>query len=866
MAQSLPAHEVKYTNKGLKHIPPPQTAATQILRFEGRFKSDFRELQSEFTEQQYNVDFIKTHMDPLDGDFCEAPEVLTGLPTGRTFPSLRLEALLKNDEQNKTMKYLRYFEKDIQHVQKAGLPMPDIGLIYYRLKIKGLPAECYHMSWGTATYADGSQYKGFMKNGVPQGEGTLHQFEEPATIREPVATYEGQWVSTHPDPDDLSKARTVREGHGMYTIRDHQIDKTKDHLVEQLRYDGDWKDDQRHGHGQQEIVDENLQRQMGYYLYDGDWMNDKRHGRGEMTIKSSDGDFVFEGDFVEGSRHGHGIMRRKPEGSTETLMAYNGEWKDDVIVANAALPAWSQIEENIYFGELSPEGDRQGIGTLYRSEALEDPDFRRCFECTTLNAAEREYKPGGKKDTEKHRYKLYEGKWERNLPNGEGVQFFLVDEEEVKKRTGKKHAKPELTTYMGQFLNGKRHGRGVWEGLDGKGKRWKFRPIPGTAHNWANDQMHGIAIVEDDANVHENVVYTMGKCQMPFTQEGPPMTGFSEGSRMAGIASKVKKMELSGARGDKSSVEEKMKVTTISLRSGVQRAKNSIENPDVEQATQAQALGVMVRQPTDLTMPEEDVLVTGCTGGNKLMNGLYFKMSGTFGVPIFKHSLAKKDGSGFVHKFLYRDTKRELWLISDSPANDTVPEMRRVKNCAMVEDRQEFPGRITQPWFVWHEDTNQMRVYGDKDPVLKLQKGLIFKADMNPIDKLEVQSVVGFEVTGLLNGRRSKIPHLLMRQPSLYFGRPVYEAESGGQFLYWHAADAPAGTGVADAEMSGPGQIAFHEEETDSLWQVSDGRIRDGWWIISDEVGLRPEDKRCQACVKDSSMTPDQIMKTRCGW
>ena len=131
-------------------------------------------------------------------------------------------------------------------------------------------------------------------------------------------------MSTHPDPDDLSKARTVREGHGMYTIRDHQIDKTKDHLVEQLRYDGDWKDDQRHGHGQQEIVDENLQRQMGYYLYDGDWINDKRHGRGEMTIKSSDGDFVFEGDFVEGSRHGHGIMRRKPEGSTETLMAYNG--------------------------------------------------------------------------------------------------------------------------------------------------------------------------------------------------------------------------------------------------------------------------------------------------------------------------------------------------------------------------------------------------------------------------------------------------------------------------------------------------------------------------------------------------------------
>lgn len=202
-----------------------------------------------------------------------------------------------------------------------------------------------------------------------------------------------------------------------------------------------------------------------------------------------------------------------------------------------------------------------------------------------------------------------------------------------------------------------------------------------------------------------------------------------------------------------------------------------MENPDLEQGVSGQAMGVLVRQPTDLTMPEEDVLVTGGTGGNKLMNGLYFKMSGTFGVPIYKHSLAKKDGSGFVHKFMYRDTKKELWLISDSPGNDTVPEMRKVKNCAMVEDRQVNPGRIQSLWFVWHEDTSQMRVFGDKDPILQMPTGLIFKKEMRPIDKIEVQSVVGFEVTGVhTNGNLKKIASLLLRHPSLYYGRPVYEA------------------------------------------------------------------------------------------
>jgi len=148
-----------------------------------------------------------------------------------------------------------------------------------------------------------------------------------------------------------------------------------------------------------------------------------------------------------------------------------------------------------------------------------------------------------------------------------------------------------------------------------------------------------------------------------------------------------------------------------------------------------------------------------------------------------------------------------------------------------------------------------MRIFGDPDPVLKLPKGLIFKKEMKDIDKLEVQSVVGFEVTGILPGGNSQVASLLLRHASLYYGRPVYEAENGGQFLYWQAQDAPAGSGVADAEMSGPGQIASHEEEGGKTGWFN----IPGWWVIAAQVGLRPEDPRCQACCTDLSMTPDEI-------
>ncbi|CAJ1404889.1 unnamed protein product, partial [Effrenium voratum] len=115
------------------------------------------------------------------------------------------------------------------------------------------------------------------------------------------------------------------------------------------------------------------------------------------------------------------------------------------------------------------------------------------------------------------KYTLYHGGWKDSMPDGFGVQHF--EGAQVEQLMGAHGG-----TYTGDFLRGKRHGRGVWKTLQGA---WEYRPIgTETVPNWENDLMHGIGIVEDSDHVHENVIYTKGKCQMPFTELGPPKTGF----------------------------------------------------------------------------------------------------------------------------------------------------------------------------------------------------------------------------------------------------------------------------------------------------------------------------------------------------
>lgn len=48
--------------------------------------------------------------------------------------------------------------------------------------------------------------------------------------------------------------------------------------------------------------------------------------------------------------------------------------------------------------------------------------------------------------------------------------------------------------------------------------------------------------------------------------------------------------------------------------------------------------------------------------------------------------------------FLALLTAQDKWMISESPANDTVPELLKCTECAMVDDKAENPGRIQAYW------------------------------------------------------------------------------------------------------------------------------------------------------------------------
>src|SRR5688572_3996463 len=61
-------------------------------------------------------------------------------------------------------------------------------------------------------------------------------------------------------------------------------------------YDGEWKDDKRHGRGK--FI-------TSSFKYDGQWETDKRHGTGVLIEANGD---MYSGEFANDYMHGNGIM------------------------------------------------------------------------------------------------------------------------------------------------------------------------------------------------------------------------------------------------------------------------------------------------------------------------------------------------------------------------------------------------------------------------------------------------------------------------------------------------------------------------------------------------------------------------------
>eukprot|EP00929_Paragymnodinium_shiwhaense_P013631 TRINITY_DN121473_c0_g1_i1.p1 TRINITY_DN121473_c0_g1~~TRINITY_DN121473_c0_g1_i1.p1 ORF type:complete len:2646 (+),score=729.13 TRINITY_DN121473_c0_g1_i1:454-7938(+) len=830
VAQQLPSRQP--VKAGKKAIPFPTVDPSLMQYFNGTFESHWDQ-----------VDKYMRETDPL---------------YEKNFPEPMLDLNLQNLDKDAIKpyhadykKYETYLGMDGQ-VQKAGPPMYDLAQAFYRKR----NADMTHMKHGQAKYADGSEYEGDFENKVPHGEGMLNQYELGMDGKRRLLTkYTGQWQNG------------LRHGSGTYEV------------MGGVKYEGAWVNGKRNGKGKQTVPQE-LQSSdsYGYIEYDGDWVDDFRVGQGRLLF--GEGDCVYVGAWDNNLRHGKGAIKRlvkDKEGKNDELLLYLGNFQNDRVNTTQNQPAWARlagydlegadssttpgknlmaewlskktegqrVKERFYYGQLSPEGLREGYGILFEAHPA-DPQYKAFIEAFEKGSQYKETRP-------QLNFTLYEGEWVGNLPQGTGLQHF--------KGQG---------VYEGDFLAGNRHGRGTWKTVGGA----IYRPIENsTQKNWENDLMHGIAIVEDLDHVHENVIFTQGECRMPFVEIGPPLTGFDRtpvignvvagaraganlarqavrGGASSGLSAPAMSCKETAEGGTRKAGKKKTASGDDAVWSHAEQTDTAIigrlvkrEDPDFVQSHRDAAPVTLVRTPTDLGLPEEDVLIRGGRAYNEAINGLYFKINNVYDLPIYKLVKRLENGEA-VQRFLWKEKKKGYWIISMKPQ-----VISQNKACAFVDLDVPEPAMIDRPWYVWYEPTKNMRCHGEEEE--KVRDGQTIKVKMD-IDPITASSVVGFEVLGVSGSEGGPQPGILLRQKAELFGRPVYEAESGGQYLYWMKKDAAwtEGTTVESKD--------FSADATTDAASYFEG---EGHWVLAREPGEAPRAEGCLAYVEENCVTPDLIGK-----
>ena len=279
----------------------------------------------------------------------------------------------------------------------------------------------------TVTYPNGAgQYKGQWDEAVgrPHGRGTM--------VDANGLTYEGDWV------------KGKYHGHGTLT-----------NATKTDTYTGQWRDDMKHGRGEERIDDE-------YYV--GPFEFNERHGTGAVCLVDN-GEFVYEGEWKAGERDGQGtsylnflgVNTKRYEGEWKAgerdgqgtsyypvdgkaVKAYEGSWQDgDRHGVGTAYDTEEGTSAKVYKGEWA-NGRRNGQGTEY-GDALPDGTVPEVY-------------TGGWKDDDYNGFGacfdvcekvMYRGNFVDGMYDGHGVEFFKSGE----------------IKYLGYFAAGKREGLGT---------------------------------------------------------------------------------------------------------------------------------------------------------------------------------------------------------------------------------------------------------------------------------------------------------------------------------------------------------------------------------------------------------------------
>ncbi|CAD7946763.1 unnamed protein product [Amoebophrya sp. A120] len=179
-------------------------------------------------------------------------------------------------------------------------------------------------------------------------------------------------------------------------------------------------------------------------MYNGFLKDGKtRHGWGRWT--SADEQREYEGEWSDGSRHGYGVYR-DTDGST-----YNGQWKNHKRHGRGTLTlASGRVEYDGSWQNNKPHG--QGVHAYSDGRKY---DGHWCL-------GQRDGKgtltfPNGRVE--------YNGGWLKDKYHGQGA--WVGGSTYDVRRVGRRTTNEDGSTYDGQFVFGKRHGKGVLVSPDG---------------------------------------------------------------------------------------------------------------------------------------------------------------------------------------------------------------------------------------------------------------------------------------------------------------------------------------------------------------------------------------------------------------
>lgn len=161
--------------------------------------------------------------------------------------------------------------------------------------------------YGVKTYSDGSVYEGNFLNGERSGFGKC--------VKPSGNTYEGEWKN------DRRHGKGVEWYSDGSTYKGNFVDGRKHGLgiyrnPEGGSYEGKWKAGKPHGHGTETFSDGTT--------YVGEFVEGKMHGKGNFA--KADG-YRYQGEFKYGLRHGKGV-EYYPDGSFFEGIFYKGTSTD----------------------------------------------------------------------------------------------------------------------------------------------------------------------------------------------------------------------------------------------------------------------------------------------------------------------------------------------------------------------------------------------------------------------------------------------------------------------------------------------------------------------------------------------------------